>query len=611
MRMSYRSRSKQAASLTFVDLLNPRPVFASSRPIIRLWRQQACLDLLHSDVTRRRKGRITSFTAARHSVLFFSGRRACDGPACVGVRYISRQCTRICVDGEWKIYLGETTFNAFERDSNLSPPVIGSIVYHESSALDYAATKAGYVEFCRAPIASLDCMEEFQSTNEHLTQGAPTKEQLLQGLAQQTPVSVTNNSLAPRQSSITPGLRYRNLGKSGLRVSNVGLGTWVTFGNGTSSEEQAEEVINLAYDSGINLFDLSEAYSGPRAEIELGRILQRQGWKRSSYVVTTKIYWNTKKNRPEYTQNAISEIRAWDLLVAGKPRQDETDALVRALSEERGLSRKHVIESVRASLARLQLGYVDVVIIHKADAMCPMEEVVRAMNHVINQGWAMYWGTARWTPVEVMEAYTNCRQFNCVTPICEQTEYHMFCREKTELYMPELYNKIGVGLMTWSPLTMGLVSGKLEDGGMPLFARASFKNKYSSFSWTEDETQAANKEGYTWIKERLQPEETRRQQDKLKDIAQLSEKLGCTVSQLAIAWCLKNESVQCLLLGAATVEQLYESIQSLQVTTRPSGSMTQGLQLVPKLNTTTMTELERILDNKPTRPPMVSTLALR
>nr|CAD7257319.1 unnamed protein product [Timema shepardi] len=259
----------------------------------------------------------------------------------------------------------------------------------------------------KAPIASLDCMEEFQSTNEHLTQGAPTKEQLLQGLAQQTPVSVTNNSLVPRQSSITPGLRYRNLGKSGLRVSNVGLGTWVTFGNGTSSEEQAEEVINLAYDSGINLFDLSEAYSGPRAEIELGRILQRQGWKRSSYVVTTKIYWNTK-------------------------------------SEERGLSRKHVIESVRASLARLQLGYVDVVIIHKADAMCPMEEVVRAMNHVINQGWAMYWGTARWTPVEVMEAYTNCRQFNCVTPICEQTEYHMFCREKTELYMPELYNKIGL-----------------------------------------------------------------------------------------------------------------------------------------------------------------------
>jgi aryl-alcohol dehydrogenase-like predicted oxidoreductase len=130
-----------------------------------------------------------------------------------------------------------------------------------------------------------------------------------------------------------------------------------------------------------------------------------------------------------------------------------------------------------------------------------------------------------------------------------------------------------------------------------LFGRSSFKNKYSSFSWTEDETQQANKEGYTWLKERLQPEETRRQQEKLRDISQLADKLGCTVSQLAIAWCLKNESVQCLLLGAASVEQLYESIQSLQ--------------LVPKLNTNTMNELERILDNKPIRPPMVSTLALR
>ncbi|XP_021927107.1 voltage-gated potassium channel subunit beta-2 isoform X2 [Zootermopsis nevadensis] len=413
----------------------------------------------------------------------------------------------------------------------------------------------------RAPIASLDCMEEFQSTNEHLTQGTPqTKEQLLQNLAQQTPLTAPNHGpLVSRQSSVTPGLRYRNLGKSGLRVSNVGLGTWVTFGSGVK-EEQAEEVIQLAYDSGINVFDLSEAYSGVRAEMELGRILQRRGWKRSSYIVSTKIYWNTK-------------------------------------SDERGLSRKHVIESVRASLARLQLGYIDVVIVYKADPMCPMEEVVRAMNHVISHGWAMYWGTARWTPVEIMEAYTNCRQFNCVTPISEQSEYHMFCREKTELYMPELYNKIGVGLMAWSPLTMGLVSGKLDDGGLPLISRSSIKNKYSSYSWTEDETQSSNKEGYAWLKERLQPEETKRQHEKLREISQMADKLGCTVSQLAIAWCLKNESVQCLLLGATSVEQLYESIQSLQ--------------LVPKLNTNTMNELERILDNKPIRPPMVSTLALR
>ncbi|KAF4533265.1 hypothetical protein B566_EDAN010500 [Ephemera danica] len=418
---------------------------------------------------------------------------------------------------------------------------------------------------CRAPIASLDCMEEFQSSAEHAALAQPTLPPQLTSASLKEPLVLSPTSgagglgglsggagsggpLVSRQSSLTPGLRYRNLGKSGLRVSNVGLGTWVTFGS-QLNEEQAEEVVTLAYESGINLFDLSEAYSGTRAEIELGRILQRKGWKRASFVVTTKIYWNSK-------------------------------------SDERGLSRKHVIESVKASLARLQLEYIDVVIVHKADPMCPMEEVVRAMNHVISQGWVMYWGTARWTPVEVMEAYTNCRQFNCVTPICEQTEYHMFCRDKTELYMPELYNKIGVGMMAWSPTTMGLIGGKLEDGSMPLFARASFKNKYSTFSWSEDETtQAGGKEGYTWLKERLQPEEGRRQQDKLREVGQLAERLGCTITQLVIAWCLKNDSVQCLLLGAAS--------------------------LVPKLNTNTMSELERILDNKPVRPPMVSTLALR
>ncbi|KAJ8952486.1 hypothetical protein NQ318_003281 [Aromia moschata] len=242
-------------------------------------------------------------------------------------------------------------------------------------------------------------------------------------------------------------------------------------------------------------------------------------------------------------------------------------------SEERGLSRKHIIESVKASLLRLQLSYIDVVIVHKADPMCPMEEwcyplklfaeIVRAMHYVICQGWVMYWGTARWSPVEIMEAYTNCRQFNCVTPIVEQTEYHMFCREKTELYMPELYNKIGVGLMAWSPISMGFTQGK-EDSTIQLFSRASFRNKYSSFSWTEDETAAANKEGYSWMKERIQPEETRRHTERIRELNALAEKMGCTLIQLAVAWCLKNESVQCLLLGASTVDQLYESVQSLQ-----------------------------------------------
>ncbi|ALC48219.1 Hk [Drosophila busckii] len=351
---------------------------------------------------------------------------------------------------------------------------------------------------CRAPIASLDCMEEFSGRS--ISLGSNPALQLRHG------------------STPTPGLRYKNLGKSGLRISNVGLGTWPVFSPGVS-DEQAESILKLAIDSGINLFDISEAHS----ETEIGKILQRTGWKRTTYVITTKVYWSTK-------------------------------------SEERGLSRKHIIECVRASLQRLQLSYIDIVIIHKADPMCPMEEVVRAMSYVIQQGWAMYWGTARWSQVEIMEAYTNCRQFNCITPIVEQSEYHMFCREKCELYLPEMYNKIGVGLMAWGPLSMAL--SDTQNGDKLFLPKGSFKTK--SFSWTEDEINrnAALSPQGSWGKDRI--EEGRRHCDRLRDLAALAEKLGCSPTQLSIAWSLKHEPVQCLLLGATSAEQLHQSLQSLQ-----------------------------------------------
>lgn len=181
-----------------------------------------------------------------------------------------------------------------------------------------------------------------------------------------------------------------------------------------------------------------------------------------------------------------------------------------------------------------------------------------------------------------MEAYTNCRQFNCITPIVEQAEYHMFYREKAELYLPELYNKIGVGLMAWGPLSMYL--GEVQNGERILFPKGSFKAKSHSYSWTEDEV---NKE----------IEEGRRHVDKVRELGSLAEKLGCTPVQLTIAWSLKHEPVQCLLLGATTPEQLHQSLQALQ--------------LLPRLSTAVMLEIERILENKPIRPPPISTLAMR
>ncbi|XP_061816429.1 voltage-gated potassium channel subunit beta-2-like isoform X1 [Nerophis lumbriciformis] len=327
------------------------------------------------------------------------------------------------------------------------------------------------------------------------------------------------------------GMAYRNLGKSGLRVSCLGLGTWVTFGS-QISDEMAESVMTLAYDNGVNLFDTAEVYASGRAETTLGNILKKKEWRRSSYVVTTKIYWGGHA---------------------------ET---------ERGLSRKHIIEGLRGSLARLQLEYVDIVFANRSDLSTPMEEVVRAMTFVIGQGMAMYWGTSRWNAVEIMEAYSIARQFNLVPPVCEQAEYHYFQREKVELHLPELYHKIGVGAMTWSPLACGMLTGKYNND-VPQGSRAAMK-------------------GYAWLKERLCSNEGKQQLSKVKELHLLADRLNCTSAQLAIAWCLRSQGVSSVLLGASNTDQLLENLNSIRVLS----------QLTPPF----IAEIDSLLGNKPKKP---------
>uniref|UniRef100_UPI00398ED811 voltage-gated potassium channel subunit beta-1a isoform X1 n=1 Tax=Pristiophorus japonicus TaxID=55135 RepID=UPI00398ED811 len=327
---------------------------------------------------------------------------------------------------------------------------------------------------------------------------------------------------------VQTGMLYRNLGKSGLRVSCLGLGTWVTFG-GQISDEVAEQLMTIAYEHGINLFDTAEVYAAGKAEVILGNIIKKKDWRRSSLVITTKLYWGGKA---------------------------ET---------ERGLSRKHIIEGLKASLQRMQLEYVDVVFANRPDTNTPMEEIVRAMTYVINQGMAMYWGTSRWSAMEIMEAYSVARQFNLIPPVCEQAEYHIFQREKIEVQLPELYHKIGVGAMTWSPLACGIISGKY-DIGVPDSSRASLKC-------------------YQWLKDKIISEEGRKQQAKLKDLTPIVERLSCTLPQLAIAWCLRNEGVSSVLLGASSAEQLTENLGAIQV--------------LAKMTTQTVNEIDNILGNKP------------
>ncbi|KAI6073704.1 Voltage-gated potassium channel subunit beta-2 isoform X2 [Aix galericulata] len=365
-------------------------------------------------------------------------------------------------------------------------------------------------------------------------------------------LSVQNAPSSSESSVKQPGMKYRNLGKSGLRVSCLGLGTWVTFG-GQITDEMAEQLMTLAYDNGINLFDTAEVYAAGNCA---GKHHQEEG---------------VETIQPgHHHQNLLGRKVGSAPTLPCKRAAGARRALTSASSSfraetERGLSRKHIIEGLKASLERLQLDYVDVVFANRPDPNTPMEETVRAMTHVINQGMAMYWGTSRWSSMEIMEAYSVARQFNLIPPICEQAEYHMFQREKVEVQLPELFHKIGVGAMTWSPLACGIVSGKY-DGGIPPYSRASLK-------------------GYQWLKDKILSEEGRRQQAKLKELQAIAERLGCTLPQLAIAWCLRNEGVSSVLLGASNADQLMENIGAIQV--------------LPKLSSSIVHEIDSILGNKP------------
>lgn len=320
-------------------------------------------------------------------------------------------------------------------------------------------------------------------------------------------------------------MEYRRLGKSGIKVSALSLGAWVTYG-GQVGEEVAEQCMTAAYEHGVNFFDNAEAYANGNAEIVMGNVIKKIGWRREDLVVSTKIFW-------------------------GGAGPNNT-----------GLSHKHIIEGANNALKRLQMDYVDLIFCHRPDQNTPIEETVRAMDQVVRSGKAFYWGTSEWSAAEIIRADGLARQYGLTPPVMEQPQYNMFERARFEKEYDILYRELGYGTTIWSPLASGLLSGKYNNG-IPEGSRATLA-------------------GYDWLRQNvITPERV----EKVRQLAPIAGDLGCSLAQLALAWCLKNPNVSTVITGASRAEQVHENMKALDV--------------VGKLTAEVMEKIETILANKP------------
>ena len=298
-------------------------------------------------------------------------------------------------------------------------------------------------------------------------------------------------------------MKYRRLGGAGIRLSELSLGAWVTYG-GQVGEEMAAKCMSKAFDLGVNFFDNAEAYAGGMAETVMGSVIKKLGWNRSDIVVSSKVFWGG---------DGPNDI---------------------------GLSRKHIREACRKSLKRLQLDYLDLFFCHRPDPNTPLEETVRAMDDLVHQGLILYWGTSEWTAADIMRAYGIARELGLTPPQMEQPQYNMLHRERVEKEYLPLYREIGLGTTIWSPLASGLLSGKYNSG-VPPGSRASL-------------------DGYGWLKEEVI---TPANIEKVKALEPIAKELGCTMAQLALAWARKNDDVSTVITGATRPEQVEENMASL------------------------------------------------
>ena len=302
-------------------------------------------------------------------------------------------------------------------------------------------------------------------------------------------------------------MKYRNLGKSGLKVSELSYGSWVTFSFQLNTA-LATEMIRIAYDSGVNFFDNAEAYASGEAEVIMGEALKTLGFTRDTYCVSSKAFWGGQ------------------------------------LPTQRGLSAKHLTDACNAALQRLQVDYLDLFFCHRPDPETPVEETVRAMHTLVNQGKIIYWGTSEWEAAQIEEAYQVAEKHYLTPPTMEQPEYNMFNRSKMEQEYLDLFKKRGLGTTTWSPLASGLLTGKYKNG-IP-------------------EDTRMNLTGYEFLRQRLESEEGRAMIDKAKQLEELADTAGIPLVNMALGWCLQNKNVSTVILGSSKPEQLKQNLKTLE-----------------------------------------------
>ncbi|MEJ5314721.1 MULTISPECIES: aldo/keto reductase [Anaerolinea] len=318
-------------------------------------------------------------------------------------------------------------------------------------------------------------------------------------------------------------MHYRRMGRSGLKLSEISLGAWVTFGNQVD-EKTATDLIHAAYDQGINFFDNADVYAGGEAEVLMGRAIR--GLPREALVLSSKVFWPTMPG-----------------------------------PNGRGLSRKHVMESVHASLKRMQVEYFDLYFCHRYDPDTPVEEVVWVMNDLIRQGKILYWGTSEWEPHQIMEAIGVARALNLIGPSVEQPQYNMFHRKRVENFLAPVCRDYGIGLTTFSPLYFGILSGKYNEG-IPAGSRASMENM-------------------AWLRDLITPERIAI----VRQLTELASELDATTAQLAIAWILRRKEVSAVITGASSLEQMDENLGAAEI--------------AEKLDDDLLERIENILGNFP------------